>query len=130
MDLFNGDTGIILPWRGKLRAVFRALDGTFRHLSPARLPSHESAYAMTIHKSQGSEFEEVLLILSDQPTRLLTRELLYTGVTRARARVRIWGPSSSLRACLERPRQRTSGMPARFQMWENPGTTRSRELLR
>jgi exodeoxyribonuclease V alpha subunit len=125
VELFNGDTGMILPWKGKLHAFFRSGDGSFRHIAPARLPAHESAYAMTVHKSQGSEFDEVLFILTDQPSRLLTRELLYTGITRARSRVRIWSPSECLRACVERPMERTSGLPAWFESWEdtiNPST--------
>ena len=70
---------------------------------------------MTVHKSQGSEFTDVLLVLSDQASRLLTRELLYTGVTRARNTVSIWGPISSVRASVERPLQRTSGLAAWFK---------------
>lgn len=115
VELFNGDTGILLPWNGKLHAFFRTGDGNYRRIPPARLPAHESAYAMTVHKSQGSEFTDVLLVLSDQASRLLTRELLYTGVTRARNTVSIWGPISSVRASVERPLQRTSGLAAWFK---------------
>lgn len=116
VELFNGDTGILLPWNGKLHAFFRTGDGHFRHIPPARLPAHESAYAMTVHKSQGSEFNDVLLVLTDQESRLLTRELLYTGVTRARDTVSIWGPLSSVRACVEHPLERTSGLATRLEM--------------
>lgn len=117
-ELFNGDTGVVLPWKGKLHAFFRASGGEFRHLPPARLPAHESAYAMSVHKSQGSEFDEVHLILTDRPTRILTRELLYTGVTRARSRLLLWSSPESLRASVTRRLQRTSGMKERFLLWD------------
>lgn len=120
VELFNGDTGVILPWQGKLHAFFRSGDGGFRHVPAARLPAHEPAYAMTVHKSQGSEFDTVHLILTDQPSRVLTRELLYTGVTRARAQLRIWSPPLSLRACIGKPLERTSGLPVWFESWKNP----------
>ena len=114
-ELYNGDTGIVLPWNGKLHVFFRNGEGGFRHLPPARLPAHESAYAMTVHKSQGSEFDDVLLVLTDQPSRLLTRELLYTGITRARSSVRVWGPVSAVRNSVDRPLERTSGLGAWFE---------------
>ena len=115
VELFNGDTGILLPWNGKLHAFFRTGNGDYRRIPPARLPAHESAYAMTVHKSQGSEFDNVLLVLTDQASRLLTRELLYTGVTRAKNAVSIWGPISHVRACVERPLERTSGLAVWFE---------------
>jgi len=93
LKLYNGDVGIALRDEedGALRVFFRAPDGTMRKFPPRRLPTCETVYAMTVHKSQGSEFDEVLLILSDAPTKLITRELIYTGATRARQRVEVWG---------------------------------------
>jgi exodeoxyribonuclease V alpha subunit len=94
LDLFNGDMGIVLPdpsAGGEPRVFFRTPEGSLRGFLPFRLPEHETAYAMTVHKSQGSEFDGALLILSDRPSPVLTRELIYTGVTRARHRVEVWG---------------------------------------
>lgn len=114
-NLYNGDTGIVLSWKGKLCVFFRESDGGFRRLPPARLPAHDSAYAMTVHKSQGSEFDRVLLILGDHPTPLLSRELLYTGVTRARHGIEIWGARSLVEHCMETPTFRTTGLRHHLQ---------------
>ena len=89
LGLFNGDIGLCLKTEQGLRVFFEGDDG-YRGFAPARLPSHDSAFAMTVHKSQGSEFTEVLLALPDQPSPLLTRALFYTGITRAKRRVEIW----------------------------------------
>src|SRR4030095_838697 len=75
-----------------------------------RLPPHETTYAMTIHKSQGSEFDRVLIVLPPEDSRLLTRELLYTGITRARSAVAVWGDDVVLRAAVERRLTRSSGL--------------------
>ena len=86
LKLFNGDIGIILPDAdsGEPRAFFPGPDNTVRKFLPLRLPEHETAYALTVHKSQGSEFDRVLLVLPDRESPVLSRELLYTGITRAR----------------------------------------------
>jgi exodeoxyribonuclease V alpha subunit len=94
MGLFNGDIGIILPdpesnW--ELHAFFVSTDRTLRKILPFRLPEHETAYAMTVHKSQGSEFENALLLLPDRTSPVMTRELIYTGITRAKKSVEVWG---------------------------------------
>lgn len=88
--LFNGDTGITLIRNGELK-VFFPDDGEegFKYLAPVRLPSHETTWAMTIHKSQGSEFNQVALILPHEVMPLLTRQLIYTGITRARKVVKV-----------------------------------------
>ncbi|MEZ5448447.1 MAG: ATP-binding domain-containing protein [Thiolinea sp.] len=98
--LFNGDIGIALPDRqGQLRVWFADSAGTFRAFASVRLPVHETAWAMTIHKSQGSEFERVLLLLpEDENAQILGRELLYTGITRARSQLDIMG---RLRYCVQ-----------------------------
>lgn len=92
LGLFNGDIGLCLPdAQGELRVYFAAKDGGFRAIPPLRLPAHDTAFALTVHKSQGSEFEEVLLVMPAEPVRVLTRELIYTGVTRAAQRVTVAG---------------------------------------
>lgn len=113
LRLFNGDIGIMLPdlkENGELRAFFRNSDGALRSLPPSALPEHETAYAMTVHKSQGSEFDSVLLILPDRDSPVLTRELLYTAVTRARNKVEIWGSESVIKNTVFRRIERTSGL--------------------
>jgi exodeoxyribonuclease V alpha subunit len=111
LNLFNGDTGILrYSDDGRLRAWFASPDGGLRALLPARLPPHESVFAMTVHKSQGSEFDEVLIYLPDSPSPLLTRELLYTAVTRARQRIFIAAPAASLRQAVTSRSWRGSGL--------------------
>jgi exodeoxyribonuclease V alpha subunit len=114
LHLFNGDIGVALNMAGEggLRVVFQAPDGRYRMLAPARLPEHEPAYALTIHKSQGSEFGHVLVLLPAADAPVLTRELLYTAVTRARNRVEIWAPEEALRAAIGRRTERASGLRA------------------
>ena len=93
LDLMNGDTGLCLPGPdGVLRVAFAGAEGGVRWFMPSRLESVETVFAMTVHKSQGSEFAHVLLVLPDEMTPVLTRELVYTGVTRARERLTIWAP--------------------------------------
>ena len=107
LGLFNGDIGIILPDESSnkgLRAFFLTRDGAFRRIPPIRLPEHETVYAMTVHKSQGSEFENALFILPDKNSPLITRELIYTAITRAKQSVEIWAVEGVF---LEGVRQRT-----------------------
>jgi exodeoxyribonuclease V alpha subunit len=113
LRLFNGDVGIILPDHGQdneLRAFFRDAGGNIRRFPPVMLPEHETVFAMTVHKSQGSEFESILLILPDYDSPLLTRELLYTGITRAKKHVEVWGSEGIFRAAVSRRIVRTSGL--------------------
>jgi exodeoxyribonuclease V alpha subunit len=112
LGLYNGDVGVVWDTGGgELRAHFPGADGEVRHFAPQRLPAHETVYAMTVHKSQGSEFERVLMILPDEPNPVLTRELVYTGLTRAKAHATIWGRPEILRdAVANRPTRRTSGL--------------------
>ena len=83
LGLMNGDIGMCLPHASGLRVAFAEGEG-IRWVAPSRLDSLETVFAMTVHKSQGSEFDHVCLVLPDQPVPVLTRELLYTGMTRAR----------------------------------------------
>ena len=118
LRLFNGDLGITLAdpaAEGKPRVFFRTAEGGVRRLPPARLPALETAYATTVHKSQGSEAEEILLILPNELTPVMTRELVYTGITRARSRVEIWGSAEVLAAAAARRLTRSSGL--RDALW-------------
>jgi exodeoxyribonuclease V alpha subunit len=116
LRLYNGDIGILLPdpANGSLLAWFIGEDGGIRRVPPARLPEYEPAFVMTVHKSQGSEFDNVLLILPDKESPVLTRELVYTGLTRARSRVEVWFQESVLRAAIGRAIQRGSGLRDRL----------------
>jgi exodeoxyribonuclease V alpha subunit len=119
LGLYNGDTGIVLPdpsAGGDLRAFFPSREGAFRRLHPLRLPEHETVYAMTVHKSQGSEFDRVLLMLPDRDSPVVTRELIYTAVTRARDRVEVWGHEDVFVGAVSRRIERTSGL--RDALWE------------
>lgn len=115
LRLYNGDIGIALPDdAGELAVHFPQPGGGFRAVSPARLPEHETAFAMTVHKSQGSEFDEVSVVLPPRPSRVLTRELLYTAITRARSRVALIGAEPVLRAAVEARTRRRSGLATRL----------------
>jgi exodeoxyribonuclease V alpha subunit len=98
--LFNGDTGLVLyDEQGQLSACFSGQDG-IRWLPLNRLPAHETAYAMTVHKSQGSEFDAVCIVLPEQPSPVLNRALLYTAMTRAKLRVSLVASEPILRQCV------------------------------
>jgi len=112
-QLFNGDIGITLPDRddnGRLKVYFDTGENGYRKIIPVRLPEHETAYAMTIHKSQGSEFNRVLIILSDQDAPVLSRELIYTGISRARKSIEIWGEEKVFLKAIIRRTERSSGL--------------------
>jgi exodeoxyribonuclease V alpha subunit len=117
LRLYNGDIGIALPdATGELLVHFpdAASPGGFRAIAPVRLPHHETAFAMTVHKSQGSEFDSVLVMLPGERSRVLTRELLYTAITRARSRVAISAPAAVLEAAIAAATRRHSGLLARL----------------
>jgi exodeoxyribonuclease V alpha subunit len=114
LRLANGDTGVVVAGAGgRLRAVFER-GGRVVDVSPTRLAAVETVYAMTIHKSQGSQFATAVVVLPDPSSRLLTRELLYTAVTRARTRLVLVGTEAMIRAALERPVARGSGLGGRL----------------
>lgn len=117
LGLFNGDVGMAWPdsETHDLRVFFPVSDGGFKKFHPVRLPEHETVFAMTVHKSQGSEFDEVLLVLPDKDVPVLTRELLYTGITRARRRVAVWAGEDVIRAAVSRRIRRMSGL--RHALW-------------
>jgi exodeoxyribonuclease V alpha subunit len=108
--LANGDVGVCLLGPDGPRIWFAGGDGTPRAFVPSQLPEHETAWAMTIHKSQGSEFDHVLVILPDTPSPIMSRELLYTGITRAKQSVTIAGPDSTLEATLAESASRDSAL--------------------
>jgi exodeoxyribonuclease V alpha subunit len=117
VELYNGDVGVIgrdgapeFPLAGCFGAT-----GARRRVPLALLPPHETAFAMSVHKAQGSEFDEVLLLLGDRPSPILTRELVYTAVTRARRRVRIFGSPEILATAIASRVQRASGL--RERLW-------------
>ena len=113
--LFNGDIGIALPdANGSLMVHFPQAGGALRGVAPLRLPEHEAAFAMTVHKAQGSEFDAVFVLLPAQANRVLTRELLYTAVTRARRQVTLASGATVLAAAIEARTQRRSGLLARL----------------
>ncbi|MBW8372847.1 exodeoxyribonuclease V subunit alpha [Stenotrophomonas sp.] len=115
--LFNGDIGICLIDRhGSVTAWFPGeTPDQPRGFHPGALPAHESAFAMTVHKAQGSEFDEVWLQLPRRDNRVLSRELIYTGMTRARQALHVLGSAEVLEAALARHASRLSGLAARLQ---------------
>ena len=112
--LSNGDTGVVVREPGGPARVWfpelRGEDGGPRLVSPARLPPHESFFALTVHRAQGSEYDEVAIVLGPADSRVATRELLYTAVTRARRRVVVHGSEESVAAAVERVTERLSGL--------------------
>jgi exodeoxyribonuclease V alpha subunit len=119
LGLFNGDIGITMPGAEakakELFVYFPEDTGGVRRFQIHQLPEHITVYAMTVHKSQGSEFDEVLFILPDKDFSILTRELIYTALTRARKKIRIWGNRSIIRNAIARKIERTSGL--REALW-------------
>lgn len=113
LGLYNGDTGVIVTGPdGVPMAAFapEVAGGSARLVHPSALSAVQTAYAMTIHRSQGSQFKEVSVVLPAGPSALLSRELLYTAITRARSRVRLIGTPEALAAGVRRRVQRTSGL--------------------
>jgi len=98
-----------------LRVFFPTTDGIPRKVHPLRLPGHETVFAVTVHKSQGSEFDHVLFLLPDSESPVLTRELLYTAITRAKKRVEVSGVDTVFRSSILRRIRRTSGL--RDALW-------------
>jgi len=111
LGLYNGDIGICLrTGSGELAVCFSRLDGSVYDVPVTMLPAAETAYALTIHKSQGSEFDEVVVVLPPEEQPVLSRELLYTAVTRAKLAVRLVGSEHIFLAALNRPVLRDSGL--------------------
>ena len=120
LKLFNGDVGIALPdpaAPGRLKVFFSAAGESVRSYAPARLPDHETVYAMTVHKSQGSEFGRVLIVLPPEVSPIMSRELVYTGITRAKSHVDIWGSEAAFAESVGRRLTRASALQER--LWQS-----------
>lgn len=114
LRIYNGDTGVVVAGRDGLRAVIAGAGGRL-DFATSRLAEIETMHAITIHKSQGSQAGEVTVLMPPQDSRLLTRELFYTAVTRAKVKVRVVGSEAEVRAALDRRAIRASGLRLRLQ---------------
>ncbi len=118
LHLYNGDIGICMPDKdqgGKLMVFFQRADGSVKKYLPARLPHCETVFAMTIHKSQGSEFEEVLIVLPETINPVLTKELLYTAITRAKKTVKLVADEAVFAGTVRQKVKRVTGLVDKFQ---------------
>ncbi|NJD91000.1 MAG: exodeoxyribonuclease V subunit alpha, partial [Geobacter sp.] len=122
LRLYNGDVGLVMadPDDGSLAVFFPDDAGGVRRVAPPRLPAHETAYAITVHKSQGSEFDRVLLLLPSVESQVVTSELIYTGITRAKRAVIVSASLELLAAGIERRVTRSSGLARR--LWGDNAT--------
>ncbi len=123
MNLYNGDIGIILPLKDEFGVVrpkvaFIGGEGEVRWIQPSRLPAHETVYAMTVHKSQGSEFSHCALVLPDYHASVISKELIYTGITRAKKKLTLLARESVVISGLKSRVQRSSGL--RDRLWPIP----------
>jgi exodeoxyribonuclease V alpha subunit len=124
-NVFNGDVGLVVAGTSGQVAVFGDPNGTSRELALSQLGETDTWWATTIHKSQGSEFEKVIVSLPPAPSPILTRELLYTAVTRAKSQVTLVASEESVRSAIRRPIARASGL--RPKLWpEATGLARPR----
>ena len=114
--LFNGDVGVVWPERlqgqRQVRIWFRTAAGPLKAFSPSQLPEHQTALALTVHKSQGSEYRRVVLILPEQDNPILTREWVYTGLSRAREKIVLVADANVLALAIGRRIERVSGLRA------------------
>ncbi len=123
LRLYNGDHGLVLHNEEQVPLVHFAFDdlsGTPKTISPSRLPLHDTFYAMTIHKSQGSEFDTVVVVLPDTDSPILSRELLYTAVTRAKSKVVVIANADQFIGCIDKRSVRQSGLREMFWQQPNP----------
>jgi exodeoxyribonuclease V alpha subunit len=124
LGLYNGDTGVIVAREhGRVGAAFARRGEIVEHI-PTRLGAVQTLYAMTIHKSQGSQFDVAAVLLPGPDSRILSRELLYTAITRARHRLLLAGSEAAIRVAVERPVARASGLGER--LWKAPAVLRAR----
>ena len=114
LDVYNGEIGVVVQ-QGERARAFIAGSERLKPLAPGRLDAVETMHAMTIHKSQGSQAERVTVLLPDDDSRLLTRELFYTAVTRAQHHVRVVGSESAVRAAIAAQASRATGLRQRLQ---------------
>jgi exodeoxyribonuclease V alpha subunit len=114
LGLANGDVGVVVPAAGRMEAVFGLPEQSAR-VAVSRLEDVETVHALTIHKSQGSEYGHAIVVLPERPSQILTRELLYTGVTRARDRVTVVGSREVIEAAIRTPIRRATGLAERLR---------------
>jgi exodeoxyribonuclease V alpha subunit len=114
LRLYNGDTGVVVSAEGRMSAAFERR-GDVVFFPPARLAAVDTVYAMTVHKSQGSQFGTAAVLLPAASSQVLTRELLYTAVTRAQQRLILAGTEETIRAAVARPVARASGLGRRLR---------------
>jgi exodeoxyribonuclease V alpha subunit len=114
LRVYNGDTGVVIGGPDGLRAVIAGASGPL-DFATSRLSDVETMHAMTIHKSQGSQADEVTVLMPTEDSRLLTRELFYTAVTRAKGKVHVVGSEVSVRAAIQRRAARATGLRLRLQ---------------
>lgn len=131
-ELFNGDTGVVVsdPGRGGSLWVAMPSNAGLRYLSPSQLAAVETWWAMTIHKSQGSEFDHVVVSLADASSRALSNELLYTAVTRAKTRVTVVASEEALRRAVVTPVARSTGLGERLRPRRSPGLSSAEDQAR
>ena len=114
LGLYNGDIGVCFNVQdeqgSRLKVFFELADGSIKSVLPSRVPEHQTAYAMTIHKSQGSEFEHTFMILPEDYSPILTRELIYTGVTRAKKQLTLCGNQQVIKKAVKVKTERLSGL--------------------
>ncbi|MDE1221017.1 exodeoxyribonuclease V subunit alpha [Vibrio aestuarianus] len=119
LGLYNGDIGICMrdssDEQQRLKVYFELPDGSVKAILPSRVPEHETAYAMTIHKSQGSEFDLTLMILPPDFSPILTRELIYTGITRAKKQLMLFADMATMKRGIKVKTERASGLVARLK---------------
>ena len=118
LHLYNGDVGVVVRAGDGVTVAFHGSDGV-RTFAPSRLEDIETVHAMTIHKSQGSQFGHVVVVLPDASSQILTRELLYTAVTRAQRGVTLVGSEEAVRGAVARRVARASGL--RTTLWPSEG---------
>ncbi len=127
LGLFNGDIGICLYDQSsdnpRLKVYFEMPDGSMKAILPSRVPTHETAFAMTIHKSQGSEFDTTFILLPTQSSSLITRELVYTGITRAKKHLILVSEEDVMRRAIRNKTYRASGLAIQLA-----NTNRSKNL--
>jgi exodeoxyribonuclease V alpha subunit len=118
LNLYNGDIGICMPdslSAGKLMVYFQRPDGSIKKYLPARVPPCETVFAMTIHKSQGSEFDEVLIVLPEAINPVLTKELLYTAITRAKKTIKVVAAEAIFTEAIRQKIERITGLVDKFK---------------
>jgi exodeoxyribonuclease V alpha subunit len=129
LDVYNGEIGVVVR-QGLRQRAFVAGSERLKEFAPGRLDAVETMHAMTIHKSQGSEAKRVTVLLPEADSRLLTRELFYTAVTRAREKVRVVGSEAAVRAAVATQATRATGLRQRLQASRDPELSRNPSATR